>query len=67
MKPVNPEEHEFESSSTDLNQSFGNFLNIQIIRLPMPGRKPNVSLKKCLVLMEFLIENLSQELTPLFT
>ena len=51
MKPVVAEEREFESSNTDMNQSFGSFLNVGIIRLPMPGRQYNILSIKVLTII----------------
>ena len=53
MKPLVPEEREFECSNTDLNLSFGTFANSRTFRLPMPGGWSNCFQKRQLPLLEF--------------
>ena len=67
MKTVVPEEREFKCSNTNLNQSFGNFVNFRTTRLPMPGGWSNCSQKKITAFTRVLIETLLQDVKPVVT
>ena len=67
MKPVVPEEREFECSNTDSKQSFGTFAKFRTTRIPMPESRSNCSQKKITAVTTVLIETLLQDVKPVVT